>query len=86
MNSSPPGIAISPCEVTNISQHGFWLLVDDREYFVPFTEYPAFRSASVTQIYAVERIAPAALHWPALDIDIDVEALRHPEAFPLAFK
>jgi hypothetical protein len=86
MTSLAPGVATSECEVTNIGQHGFWLLVDDREYFVPFTDYPAFRSATVTQIYAVERIAPDQLCWPALDIDIDTASLAHPEAFPLIFK
>jgi hypothetical protein len=40
----------SYCEVTNIGAHGFWLLVDDREYFVPFDDYPVFRQATVSQI------------------------------------
>ena len=82
---SPPGVATSQCEVTNISQFGFWLLIDDREYFVPFADYPAFRTTTVVQIYGVERIAPNQLHWPALDVDIDLRALEHPEAFPLVF-
>ncbi len=86
MTLSPPGVATSLCEVTNITQHGFWLLVDNREYFVPFSDYPAFRSATVTQIYVVERIAPDQLYWPALDVDIDLRALERPEAFPLVFK
>ncbi len=85
MNLSLPGIAISQCEVTNISQFGFWVLIDDREYFVPFSDYPVFRSAAVAQIYGVERIAPDQIYWPVLDIDIDVRALAHPEAFPLVF-
>ncbi|MEW6241535.1 MAG: hypothetical protein AB1564_12070 [Chloroflexota bacterium] len=25
-------------------------------------------------------------HWPDLDIDIELEALQHPERFPLKFK
>ena len=86
MTLSLPGAVTSACEVTNITQHGFWLLVDEREYFVPFTDYPAFRAAMVMQIYAVERIAPDQLSWPALDVDIDLRALRHPEAFPLLFR
>jgi hypothetical protein len=77
MSLSLPGVAISQCEVTNISQFGFRLLADDREYFVPFADYPVFQAASITQIYGVERIAPDHLHWPALE---------YPEAFPLVFK
>jgi hypothetical protein len=72
--------------VTNISAVGFWLLVDDREYFVPFTDYPQFRDATVAQIYNLERLSPDQFYWPELDIDIDLEALEHPEQFPLVYK
>jgi hypothetical protein len=27
-------------EVTNISPHGFWLLLDGRELFLPFADFP----------------------------------------------
>jgi hypothetical protein len=37
-----PGAATSEVEVTNISQHGFWLLLDGRELFLPFDEFPWF--------------------------------------------
>ena len=86
MTSSLPGVVTSPCEVTNISRFGFWLVIDNREYFVPFADYPAFRDTTVAQIYAVERIAPDQLYWPALEVDIDLRALEHPEAFPLVFR
>ena len=85
MISLAPGVATSQCEVTNISRLGFWVLVDDREYFVPFTDYQAFLTASVEQIYGIERIAPDQLYWPALDVDIDLRSLEYPEAFPLVF-
>ena len=86
MTSSQLGVVTSACEVTNISRFGFWVVTDDREYFVPFADYPAFRNTTVAQIYAVERIAPDQLHWPALEVDIDLKALEHPEAFPLVFR
>jgi hypothetical protein len=86
MSLSLPGVATSQCEVTSISQFGFWLLLDDREYFVPFADYPDFQSASIRQIYEIERIAPDQLYWPALDVDIDVRSLEYPESFPLAFQ
>jgi len=86
MSSSPPGAAISHSEVTNITAHGFWLLADDREYFVPFSDYPVFQNATVAQIYAVRRIGPTQFHWPELDADIELEALERPEAYPLKFQ
>lgn len=86
MSSSMPGAAISHSEVTNVDKTGFWLLVDDREYFVPFDDYPVFRQATVDQIYAVQRLGPAQFHWPELDADIELEALEHPQRFPLTFR
>lgn len=73
-------------EVTDIIAAGFWLLVDDREYFVPFDDYPAFREATVAQIYAVQRLGPNQFYWPELDIDIELDALEKPEEYPLQFK
>ncbi len=73
-------------EVTDIIQAGFWLLVDDKEYFVPFVDYPAFHEATVEQIYKVKRIAPNSFYWEELDIDIELGALAEPEKYPLRYK
>lgn len=54
----PRGINISVSEVSNVSALGFWLLVDDREYFVPLADYPAFKKATIPQIFNVKRIGP----------------------------
>lgn len=85
MISDQPGIATSQSEVTDVIVTGFWLLVDDREYFVPFEDYPVFQEATVAQIYNLQRQSPTQFHWPELDVDIELEALEHPEQFPLAF-
>jgi hypothetical protein len=86
MNSSQPGTDISLSEVTNIEPLGFWVLVEDREYFIPFAEYPVFQGASIQQIFRVEQLSPTQLHWPDLDADIEIEALEQPEHYPLVFK
>ena len=86
MTLSTSGIDTSQNEVTNITQTGFWLLVDDKEYFVPFADYPAFKEATVEQIYKVKRIAPGSFYWEQLDIDIELDALAEPEKYPLKFK
>ena len=86
MNSSLPGTAISHSEVTSINAFGFWLLVDDKEYFIPFRDYPIFRKATVAQIYEVQRSGPIQFHWPELDADIELDALEQPEQFPLVFR
>jgi hypothetical protein len=86
MISSQPGTSISPGEVTNIEPLGFWILVDDREFFILFADYPVFQQASIRQILQVERLSPTQLHWPDLDADIEIEALVQPEHYPLTFK
>ena len=58
MSLELPGAATSISKVTDITALGFWLWVDDQEYFVPFDDYPVFRNATVAQIYAVERLCP----------------------------
>ena len=85
MISSQPGTGISPSEVTNIEPLGFWVLVDDREYFVPFDDYPVFKGASIQQIFQMQRLSPTQLHWPDLDADIEIEALEQPEHYPLVW-
>ena len=41
MTSARHGQRTSAVEVTNVSPHGFWLLPEQREYFVPFKDrYP----------------------------------------------
>ncbi len=78
-----PGPATSAVEVTNISRHGIWLLLDDREFFLPFEEFPWFEQAAVGAIHQVERPQPDHLHWPQLDVDLTVGSLEHPERYPL---
>jgi len=83
MSSVAPGTSTSEVEVTNVSQHGFWLLIRDQEVFVPFSEFPWFRNASIGQLLNVQLPAPHHLYWPDLDVDLAVESLFHPERFPL---
>ena len=83
MKSAALGRSISPAEVTNVSPHGFWLFVGERELFVPFKEFPWFQDASVRQISNVQLPTPHHLYWPDLDIDLAVESIEHPEKYPL---
>lgn len=81
-----PGPATSQAEVTNISQHGFWVLVDDRELFLPFDEFPWFRSAPVESILRLEVPHPGHLRWPDLDVDLSVASIEDPARYPLKSK
>jgi len=70
-------------EVTNVSKHGFWLLLGGEELFVPFAMFPWFRDAPIGKLTEVELPSPHHLYWPALDVDLAVDSIRHPEQFPL---
>ncbi len=83
MKSAPLGTDTLEVEVTNISKHGFWLLLRDRELFLPFSEFPWFKEATIAQLIAVEWPSPHHLYWPDLDIDLAVESIEHPGRFPL---
>jgi Protein of unknown function (DUF2442) len=77
------GTATSAAEVTNISKHGFWMLIDGRELFLSFEEFPWFKQATVGAILRVERPTPEHLYWPELDVDLSLNSLEHPERYPL---
>lgn len=81
-----PGSATSTVEVANTSKHGFWILVDDQEHFLPFAEFPWFQRATIEAILDVERPSPRHLHWPGLDIDLSLDSIKHPERYPLTAK
>ena len=72
-------------QVTNIEQDGFWLLTADGEYFVAFEDYPELRDATLAQIHNFKQSFDG-FHWPALDVDIELDALKHPDRFPHKFK
>jgi hypothetical protein len=69
--------------VSNISEHGFWLLVEGRELFVAFEHFPWFRDVAVSALFKVDLPGPGHLYWPDLDVDLAVESIEHPERFPL---
>lgn len=83
MTSAAHGRSTSALEVTNVSQHGFWLLLDGEELFLPFAKFPWFSEASIAKIAAVERLSADHLYWKALDIDLSIASIRNPDAFPL---
>jgi hypothetical protein len=78
-----PGIATSGVEVTDITGQGFRISLGTEQLPVPYEHFPWFRGATVEQLSRVERPTANHLYWPLLDIDLSVESLRHPEAFPL---
>ena len=81
-----PGASTSAVEVTQVSPHGLWLLLGEEELFMPYTEFPWFKSATIEQVCDVQWPSPGHLYWPRLDVDLSVESIRNPSAFPLRAK
>jgi hypothetical protein len=83
MKSETLGKDTSEAEVTNISKHGIWLLLGEKESFMSFEDFPWFKDASVSAIQNVELLSATHLYWPDLDVDLAVESIESPERFPL---
>jgi hypothetical protein len=73
-------IRFSTAEVTTIGRRGFWLQFKDEELYLPFVEFPWFEHATVPQICHVECLSASRLYWPALDLDLTLDAIRNPMA------
>ena len=80
------GTRTSDVEVTNVSKHGFWVLIDGRERFLAFEMFPWFRTATIDQLLNVVLTGPGHLHWPALDVDIAIKSIDRPKEYPLVSK
>jgi hypothetical protein len=86
MNSSTRGAGTSQIEVSNIDKFGLWILVENKEYFLPYEDFPWFRKATVDEILKVELLHQDHLYWPELDVDLCIDSLAEPERFPLIYR
>ena len=86
MKSSVLGKNISVAEVSNISKFGIWICVENSEYFLSYKEYPWFKDAKVSEICNVQFFHSNHLCWKDLDVDLELESLKNPHQYPLAYK
>jgi len=80
------GENISAVEVSHINIRGFWLCVEDKEYFLPYNDYPWFKEAKVKEILNVQLLHGHNLYWPELDVDLEIDSLKNPQDYPLKYK
>jgi hypothetical protein len=73
-------------EVTNISAHGFWILMNEKEYFLSFTNFPWFKKATIDEICDVHLQNEQHLYWVKLDVDLELASIINPENYPLIYK
>ena len=85
MKSNVAGKNISKVEITNVSAFGIWLMTGEREYFLPFDEFPGFKEAKITDILNVKIEHRKYLFWPALGIDLELDSIENPERYTLRY-
>ena len=73
-------------EITNISEHGFWMFIKGKEYFISFAQYPWFKDARIASLLNVKLIHNHHLYWPDLDVDLTTEIIADPDKYPLTYK
>ena len=73
-------------EVTSISRQGIILWVKGHEYYLPYDKYPWFKRAAVDDVFNVKLLGKEHIRWEALDIDLSLSILLHPENYPLSSK
>jgi hypothetical protein len=86
MTSRPRGNATSRVDVCEIGPDGFTLRIAGESIPVPFADFPWFRGASEADLRDVSRPHAYHLRWEALDVDLTLDSLRHPERYPLIAK
>lgn len=70
-------------EVLNISLHGLRILVNERELYLDFANFPWFKTATIEQIGRIEQPSANHLYWPELDMDLDLDNISNPEKIPV---
>lgn len=85
MKSQALGKSTSQVEVLNIDVHGLWLFANGKEYFLGYDDFPWFRDAKVSDILGVELHHEFHLHWPSLDVDLDLSTLENLSETPLIY-
>ena len=83
MKSEVVGKATSDVEITNIDMQGIWLLMNDKEFFLPFERFPWFRDATVGEIHNVRLEGDSELLWPDLKVRLPVATIGTPTLIPV---
>lgn len=86
MSSLAHGASTSAVEVTHVSSLGIWLLAHDVEHFLAYTDFPWFVDQPLKSVLKVEEPSPGHFYWPDMDVDINLDSIHNPQAYPLKAK
>lgn len=72
--------------VLMINSQGIMLSVLGNDYFISYNRLPWMKDAAVKDVLNVRMAGDDAIEWPNLDVDLEIDSLKHPERYPLVMK
>ena len=72
--------------VLMINAQGIMISVQGHDYFLSYNRIPWMQDAPIRSVLNVRMSGPEAIEWPDLDVDLEIDSLRHPERYPLLIK
>ena len=85
-NGSKNNTSSTSVSVLMINGQGIMISVGGQDYFLSYNRIPWMREASIKDVLDVQMCGSEAIEWPSLDIDLEIDSLRHPERYPLLIK
>ena len=80
LKSSSQDMSVS---VLMINDKGLMISVLGQDYFLSYNRIPWMRNASISDALNVQMCGRNAIEWPNLDVDLEIESLKHPELLVL---
>ena len=72
--------------VRSIMPDGIFLSVLGSDYYLSYDRLPWFKDAKISDIFNVAMYGTDGIRWEALDVDLGIDSLKHPEKYPLIAK
>ena len=72
--------------VLMINAQGIMISVQGYDYFLSYNRIPWMQDAPIRSVLNVQMSGSESIELPDLDIDLEIESLRHPERYPLIIK
>lgn len=73
-------------DVLMINDKGIMLSVQGQDYFLSYNRVPWMRNATINEVLDVRMSGKNAIEWPKLEVDLEVDSLKHPESYLLLIK
>jgi len=74
--------ASNKIEVSGIFKNGISLFID-KEYFLPFKDFPWFEHARIDEVFDVRILNDEHIRWDKLDVDLEFESIRNSKIYPV---